>query len=67
MTKARARERAKAKSADKVAKRAASADRAGPERRPGQFNPGTGSISSPRATGTTKSFGGAKRGASRSR
>ena len=67
MTKAKARQRAKAKAGQKARKRAASADRPGPKIRPGQFDPGAGSIKSPRANANTKTFAGAKRGAARSR
>lgn len=67
MTKAKARERAKAKAGKKAKKRAAGADRSGPEIPPGRFDLGTGSIKSPRANANTKNVGGARRGAARSR
>ena len=67
MTKAKARRRAKAKAAQKATKREANADQSGQQVRPGQFNPGAGSIKSPRMNVNTKNFGGARRGASRSR
>ena len=67
MTKAKARQRAKAKAAQKVKKRQANADRPGQEIRPGRFDPGPGSIKSPLAAADIKKFGGAKRGAARSR
>ena len=67
MTKAKARQRAKAKAAQKVRKREANADRPGQQIRPGQFDPGTGSIKGPGANATTRNFAGARRGAARSR
>jgi hypothetical protein len=67
MTKARARERAKAKAAQKARKRDANDERAGPKIRPGQFDPGAGSIKGPSANAGTKNFAGARRGAARSR
>ena len=67
MTKAKARLRAKAKAAQKVRKREANADRLGQETRSGQFDPGTSSIKGPGANADIKNFGGAKRGAARSR
>ncbi len=67
MTKAKARQRAKAKAAQKVRKREANADRPGQKIRPGQFDPGAGSIKGPRVNVNAKNFGGAKRGAARSR
>jgi hypothetical protein len=65
MTKARARQRAKAKASQKVKKREASADQPDQKIRPGQFDPGSGSIKGPNAN--TKHFAGARRGAARSR
>jgi hypothetical protein len=67
MTKAKARQRAKANAAQKAKKREASADRPGQNIQPGQFDPGTSSIKSPRVNANTKNFAGAKRGAARSR
>lgn len=68
MTKAKARQRAKAKAAQKSGKRQEpGADRPGEKIRPGQFNPGDTSIKSPRLNANTKNFGGVKRGAARSR
>ncbi len=67
MTKAKARQRAKAKAGQKAKKREAAADQPGQKIKPGQFDPGSGSISSPRANPNTKNFGGARRGAQRSR
>ena len=66
MTKAKQRERAKAKAAQKVKKRLANAGQPGQKIRPGQFDPGSNSIKGPAQANTT-SFGGARRGASRSR
>jgi hypothetical protein len=68
MTKAKARLRAKANAAKKIKrKRAADAEQAAPKIRPGQFDPGPGSISSPAASVNTKNLAGAKRGSARSR
>lgn len=65
MTKAKARQRAKAKAGQKAKKREANADQ--PEKiRPGQFNPGAGSIKSPMNT-NARNPAGARRGAARSR
>jgi hypothetical protein len=63
MTKAKARERAKARKAKNPA---AVAKRPGPDLRPGHFDPGPGSISGPKAGAQVKSFA-KKRGAARSR
>ena len=65
MTKARARARAKAKAGQKARKRDANADRADTPKRPGQFDPGTGSIKGPTANRGTRVFGGARRGGAR--
>lgn len=67
MTKARARERAKARAAQKTKKRDDSAQPTGPKIRPGQFDPGSGSISGPKAGAETRRFAGARRGGARSR
>ena len=67
MTKARARQRAKAKAAEKAKRRDAGAERAGPKIRPGQFDPGAGSIKGPNVNPSSKNFAGARRGAARSR
>ena len=67
MTKARARQRAKAKAGQKARKREATADRPEQKIRPGQYDPGAGSIKGPRMNANTKNFAGAKRGAARSR
>ncbi len=66
MTKAKARERAKRKRAQKVKKREANADQTKPIR-PGQFDPGPGSIKGLRVNENAGHFGGGKRGAARSR
>ncbi len=65
MTKAKARQRAKAKAAQKVRKREATANQPGQKIKPGQFDPGPGSIKGPRAN--TRNFAVARRGAARSR
>lgn len=66
MTKAKARQRAKAKAGQKAKKREANADQPGQKIHPGQFDPGAGSINSPMQT-NTRNVGGARRGAARSR
>jgi hypothetical protein len=67
MTKAKARERAKANAAKKAKKREAAADQQGQKTPQEHFDPGTSSIKGPRANANTKNIGGARRGASRSR
>ena len=67
MTKAKARQRAKAKAAQKARKREAGADQAGQPIRRGQFDHGGGSIKGPRTNPNAMNLGGAKRGAARSR
>ena len=67
MTKAKARQRAKAKAAQKIRKRDANADRPDQHIRPGKFDPGAGSIKSPRVNVNTKNFAVARRGAARSK
>ncbi len=67
MTKAKARQRAKAKAAQKARKQEADADRPGQKTRPGQFDPGAGSIKGPSANASARTFAGARRGAARSR
>ena len=67
MTKARARQRAKANAAKKAKKREVNADRPGQEIKPGQFDPGAGSITGPNVNVGAKNFAGSKRGAARSR
>lgn len=67
MTKAKARERAKAKAGQKARKREANAGQPGQAIRPGQFDPGTSSIKGPRVNASTKNLARTKRGAARSR
>jgi hypothetical protein len=67
MTKAKARQRAKAKAAQKAKKRADNADKPDQTVRPGQFDPGSGSIKSASMTANSKIFAASKRGAARSR
>lgn len=67
MTKARARERAKAKAGQKAKKHESSAAHPGDEIKRGQFDPGSGSIKTPGAKANTKSFAASGRGAARSR
>lgn len=67
MTKAKARERAKAKAGRKARKPEADAERPGQKIRPGQFDPGASSIKGPNVNVGAKNFAGAKRGAARSR
>ena len=64
MTKARARERAKAKAAQKVQKRKANAERLADTIKPGHFDPGAGSIKSLRSN-YTANFSRTKRGSAR--
>jgi hypothetical protein len=65
MTKAKARQRAKA-NAGKSKKRGAAATRHGQDVRPGQFDPGPNSIKSPRGNPHTKNLG-SSRSSARSR
>ena len=65
MTKARARQRAKAKAGQKAKKRETKPGQPVNAPKRGQFDPGPGVIKSPNAN--TKTFGGARRGAARSR
>ncbi len=67
MTKARARERAKANAAQKSKKRDVSADGTGDKNRQGQFDPGAGSIKSPATNAGNRVVAGARRGSARSR
>ena len=64
MTKAKARERAKAKAGQKTKKRDAAAKQTDENHRPGHFDSGAGSISKPQVSSSSKNFG---RGAARSR
>ena len=69
MTKAKARERAKARANQKAKKR--DPDAAGQRGQkaipPGKFDPGSGSIKGPSVNANVKNFGGARRGAARSK
>ncbi len=67
MTKAKARLRAKARAARKAVKREAGAGQPGQKIKPGQFDPGPGSIKGPRMNPNTRGFAAAKRGSARSR
>jgi hypothetical protein len=67
MTKERARQRAKAHAAQKTKKRDTKTDGAGEKIRPGQFDPGAGSIKGPAKNTGNVGFQGARRGAARSR
>ena len=67
MTKARARERAKAKAARKSKGQEFPAGPNIQKVRPGQFDPGQGSIKSPGKNAANVNFAGARRGAPRSR
>jgi hypothetical protein len=67
MTKAKARQRAKAKAAQKARKREVNADWPGQKIRPGQFDPGALSIKGSGVNANVKNFAGAKRGAGRSK
>ncbi len=67
MTKARARERAKAKAGQKAKRREANADRTDQNIRKGQFDPGAGTIKQTGANTGAKVFGAARRGAPRSK
>jgi hypothetical protein len=66
MTKAKARERAKAKAAQKIAKRKANAGQEDQGARAGQFDPGSRSIKGPGSNANIRNFATAKRGAGRS-
>ncbi len=67
MTKARARQRAKAKAGQKAKKLANAAAHPGQELKRGQFDPGSGSIKTPGAKANTRNFAASGRGAARSR
>lgn len=67
MTKAKARQRAKANAAQKAKKREANADQPGQKIRTGQFDPEASSIKGPGANANARSHAGARRGAARSR
>lgn len=67
MTKARARERAKANALKKAKKRAANADQPSQQVRPGHFDPATHAIKGPGGNNKGNNFSGAKRGSARSK
>lgn len=67
MTKAKARQRAKAKAAEKIKKRQAHAGRPEQDIRPGHFDPGNQSIKGPSTNANIQNFGAARRGAARSK
>jgi len=67
MTKAKARQRAKAIAVEKAANPKTNADRHVPKNQPKHFDPGTSSIKGPRQNTNIKNFSGSKRGAGRSR
>ncbi len=67
MTKAKARQRAKAKAGQKAKKREPKTEQPDQNIRPGKFDPGPNTIKSPRVSGRAKDFSGARRGASRSK
>lgn len=67
MTKARARERAKAKAGQKIRKRLANADQTDKNTRAGQFDPGPNSIKGPAMNANIRNFAGMRRGAARSK
>jgi hypothetical protein len=67
MTKAKARERAKAKAGQKVQKREANADQPEQKNPSEQFDTSGGSIKSPFVNANTKSFAATRRGTPRSR
>lgn len=67
MTKARARERAKAKAGQKAQKRKAAAGSTQPENKPGKFDAGDNAIRKPGGGVNAGNFAEARRGAARSR
>lgn len=67
MTKAKARQRAKAKAAQKIKKRLENAGKPEQNFKPGYFDPGSHSIKGPSASANTKNSGAARRGSARSR
>lgn len=66
MSKARARERAKANALKKAKKRAANKNQPEQDNPAGQFNAGDTTVKGPGATAAVASFGTAKRGSARS-
>ena len=67
MTKARARERAKAKAGQKALKRKSEASQTETSNRPGEFDAGSNSINKPGGSVNAGNFAEARRGAARSR
>jgi len=67
MTKAKARQRAKAKSGQKIKKREGNTDASDQKTHPGKFDPGALSIKGPSINASAGNFGGAKRGSARSK
>ena len=67
MTKAKARQRAKANAARKGKKREANADQPSQKNRLGQFDPEVSSIKGPGTNVNARNVAGARRGAARSR
>jgi hypothetical protein len=67
MTKAKARERAKAKAGQKVKKREAAADQPDQNIRPGKFDPGANMKKASGGNPSARTQSGARRGAARSR
>ena len=67
MTKAKARLRAKARGGKKTRKPEVNTNRPDEKLRPGKFDPGPGTIASPRMGAQAKNFAGARRGAARSK
>lgn len=67
MTKARARQRAKAKAAQKSRKPEKRVDKPAGDNRPGRFDPGASSIKGPNMNAAARNPATAKRGAARSK
>ena len=66
MTKTKARQRAKAKAAEKIKKRLANAEQNAAPVKPGHFDPRDTSILKPTSSGSGSNVAGVKRGAARS-
>jgi hypothetical protein len=67
MTKAKARQRAKTKAAQKIKKRLTNADQEAQKFKPGKFDPSTFSIKGPNSSAGAGNFSTAKRGSARSK
>ncbi len=67
MTKAKARQRAKAKAGQKAKKREIDAAQPGQKAQRGHFDPGSNSITKPMVSTNAKNFAEARRGSTRSR